>query len=56
MSKCAKMGRDRRCETVLSSIFKHNFHPLQIIVSTSVKMHLDSNYPANSAGKKGLHV
>lgn len=52
VNKCAKRGKDRRCETISRSTFKHNFHTLQIIMSIGVRMHLDFNYTVNSAGEK----
>lgn len=56
VNKCAKRGKERRCETISRSTFKHNFHTLQIM-SIGVRMHLDFNYTVNSAGeKKGLHI
>lgn len=52
VNKCAKRGKERRCETISRSTFKHNFHTLQIIMSIGVRMHLDFNYTVNSAGEK----
>lgn len=56
VNKCAKRGKDRSCETTLSSIFKHNFHTLQIIMSVGVRMHLDFNYTVSSAGEKKDYI